>query len=539
MNNAKRIQLLTAAEISDLYDRPDFNAEERELFFALTEDEEKILNHYHHVRTRVYFVLQLGYFKAKQQFFQFDFNDVLADSQFIHKTRFGKEAAQWAGHISRDSIRAQKQDILTLFDYHDWSADSECQIQHKLGKLLRYYPKAHNALRQLLLFISSKNIIVPSYRKLQDMFSAAFASEEARLQPMLLGIPVGWQEQLSKLIEHDNGLNQLNSLRADQKDFQFTAVRFEIEKAQKIEGLYHFADQFLPSLKLSKNVIRYYADVVAQYAAFRLQRLGKTQQWLYALCFIFHRYQQIMDNLLVTFLYHTNAMIDSGKVFSDMEQLKHSSRVIVDFPHLARFLQWFPERDGSLTHEELNEKAYQLLPKPQFALLANFLAGNAFDKTAAKWQYYASTSRSISLYLRPVVLAVPFSYYKKDSEVMELISLIKTHYSSGGSPGTLRISDDLGLTIPKHMSPYLKRKPEDEQLDPYLFEFYVYQKMNHLINRGKLCCNASVSYSDIEHDLVHDALVDDVENIAREFGYPKIPVYCRGLAGIRPKNSRS
>jgi len=84
------------------------------------------------------------------------------------------------------------------------------------------------------------------------MFSAAFASEEARLQPMLLGIPIGWQEQLSKLIEHDNGLNKLNSLRADQKDFQFTAVRFEIEKSQKIEGLYHFADQFYRRLNSPK-----------------------------------------------------------------------------------------------------------------------------------------------------------------------------------------------------------------------------------------------------------------------------------------------
>ncbi len=68
---------------------------------------------------------------------------------------------------------------------------------------------------------------------------------------------------------------------------------------------------------------------------------------------------------------------------------------------------------------------------------------------------------------------------------------------------------------------------EDKHLDPYLFEFFIYQKMYHLINRGKLCCNASVSYNDINHDLINDALVDDVERIAREFGYPKIPVYCQ------------
>jgi TnpA family transposase len=72
----------------------------------------------------------------------------------------------------------------------------------------------------------------------------------------------------------------------------------------------------------------------------------------------------------------------------------------------------------------------------------------------------------------------------------------------------------------------LKRQSADEMLDPHLFEFYIYQKMQHLINRGKLCCNDSLSFSDIEHDLINDAIVDNVETIAHEFGYTKIPVYC-------------
>ena len=155
-------------------------------------------------------------------------------------------------------------------------------------------------------------------------------------------------------------------------------------------------------------------------------------------------------------------------------QLKHSSRVTVDFPKLAKFLKWFPERDKSLTHEQLDEAAYRILPKRQFSVLADFLSANTFDKTAAKWQYYANSSRLISLYLRPITLAVPFFYYKADSQVMELIGLIKTHYSSGKSPGALRIADDLGLTIPQRLVRYLKRKPEDEHWDPHRFEFFIY-----------------------------------------------------------------
>ncbi|MGB0360437.1 MAG: Tn3 family transposase [Endozoicomonas sp.] len=119
-----------------------------------------------------------------------------------------------------------------------------------------------------------------------------------------------------------------------------------------------------------------------------------------------------------------------------------------------------------------------------------------------------------------------FSYYREDSPVVELIDLIKRHYGNGKSPGSLKIADDLGLTVPRRLQAYLKHKPDDDNLDPHLFEFFIYQKMYHLINRGKLCCNASVSYCDINHDLIDDLLVDDIEKFAMEFGYPKLPVYC-------------
>ena len=76
------------------------------------------------------------------------------------------------------------------------------------------------------------------------------------------------------------------------------------------------------------------------------------------------------------------------------------------------------------------------------------------------------------------------------------------------------------------MIKYSKRKPTDTHIDPWLFEFFVYQKIYHEIDRGRLYCNDSVSYCDIDTDLIDDALVDDVEKIASNFGYPKIPIYC-------------
>lgn len=58
----KRVQLLPDIEIADLYAIPEFNHSERQLYFTLTPQEASILNHYSNIRTRIYFILQLGYF---------------------------------------------------------------------------------------------------------------------------------------------------------------------------------------------------------------------------------------------------------------------------------------------------------------------------------------------------------------------------------------------------------------------------------------------------------------------------------------------
>ncbi|MET4696768.1 hypothetical protein [Endozoicomonas lisbonensis] len=50
-------------------------------------------------------------------------------------------------------------------------------------------------------------------------------------------------------------------------------------------------------------------------------------------------------------------IIDAGKVHASTEQMEHSSKVVTDFPKLAKFLKWFPVRNSNLTQEELNAVA--------------------------------------------------------------------------------------------------------------------------------------------------------------------------------------
>lgn len=526
MPNLKRIYLLADAEITDLYSRPVFNHNEQSLYFELNQREFDCLEQFRNTKMKVYFILQLAYFKAKNQFFTFSFQDVRSDSNYVITKYFKKPDEDFFGSISRQRSNLQKQIILKLFNYKEWSLDRAMQIESHVRELLRYHPKTHDTFRQLLVYIESQKIILPTYRNLQDIFTRAFIKENDRLKELVLLIPEIQQKMLLDLIERDDGITKLNTIRSDQKNFSYSAITAEVKKALSLHELYEYSKIFIPTLLLSKNIIRYYAELTDQYAASRLRRLSKEQQWLHVICFINHRYKKIMDNLITSFIYHTRGILSDAKSYAEKEKSEHHSKLIIDLPKLAKFLKWFPKRKESLNHDELNQKAYEILPEEQFPVLAKFLEGNTFDIKASMRDYYLKSSRLLAFYLRPVLLSVPFVFYKNNSEIMLLIEVLKNHYSKKKAPSTLKLPQEILNNISKSHLPYLKKSLNDDEVDPHLFEFYVYHKMYRRIDKGLLCCNESVSFCDINHDLVSDELVDNVEAIAAEFGYPKIPIYC-------------
>ena len=113
-----------------------------------------------------------------------------------------------------------------------------------------------------------------------------------------------------------------------------------------------------------------------------------------------------------------------------------------------------------------------------------------------------------------------------DHPIIEMINLLKNHYASGKTSGSFKLCDDIGIIIPKNMLPYLKKIQMISMLIPIDLNFLFIAKCITIYDRGRLFCNDSVSYRDLDCDLVSDEIVNDVEKIAYEFGYHKIPIYC-------------
>jgi hypothetical protein len=68
---SRRLSILSTEEVDSLYGLPHFNEGERQIHFDLSPKEQETIDAARTITAGVHLVLQLGYFKAKAQFFVF------------------------------------------------------------------------------------------------------------------------------------------------------------------------------------------------------------------------------------------------------------------------------------------------------------------------------------------------------------------------------------------------------------------------------------------------------------------------------------
>jgi len=68
----KQLKILSEAEISALYEIPDFDYEQRLEYLTLTDKELQLALSYKNLSDKVHCILQIGYFKAVKMFYRID-----------------------------------------------------------------------------------------------------------------------------------------------------------------------------------------------------------------------------------------------------------------------------------------------------------------------------------------------------------------------------------------------------------------------------------------------------------------------------------
>ena len=108
-----RLAILTASEIDDLFALPRFTKEDRQLYFDLNPVEQEAAAAYN-FPVAAHFVLQLGLFKARQQFFVYEQEAVLDDLRHIVERHFPDKDPALLKMLSKPTRLSQQQIILQL-----------------------------------------------------------------------------------------------------------------------------------------------------------------------------------------------------------------------------------------------------------------------------------------------------------------------------------------------------------------------------------------------------------------------------------------
>ena len=118
---SKLLGILSDSERVHFYSRPEFSHKERLLYFLYNDKEFEYFKGKTTLEARVYFILQLGYFKAKRRFFSFQFQNVAKDVELILARYFpGEHLSRTRKAPARSTILRQQNIILNHFQYSDY-----------------------------------------------------------------------------------------------------------------------------------------------------------------------------------------------------------------------------------------------------------------------------------------------------------------------------------------------------------------------------------------------------------------------------------
>jgi len=276
------------------------------------------------VKSQTYFILQFGYFKAKSLFFTFNLREVEEDVQYILQQYFNNTKIDIDSTINKRTRLKHQRLILQLVNYRSCDSEQRQVLAEKAQQAAMVCSKPVYVFQQLMHYLQEQRIVAPGYSFMQDTVGKALTSEQARLTTIVRHhLQTTDREALNLLLADSEGRlfsakfslksNEITQLKREPKDFRLSEIKREIHRGEQIRNLYRLAEELLPPLLISNESIKHYASLVTYYSVFRLKRFDDFLVYLYLLCFVYHRYQRLHDNLINSLIYNVRGYVDEAK----------------------------------------------------------------------------------------------------------------------------------------------------------------------------------------------------------------------------------
>ncbi|KDP86637.1 transposase [Cupriavidus sp. SK-3] len=519
-----RLSILTQHEIDELYGLPRFTDEDRQAYFDLSEPERWAV-HSRTTSVAVHLALQLGYFKAKRQFFDYDQYAIHDDLHHVLRRHFPTKDVSAINMPSYPTRRALQHTVLELLGFRLCDSSAKDELEHRAQRIAMLSTQPIYILRETLQYLNQQRIVAPIYTFLQDMVGRVVTGERKRITQLLAdALTPDITGQLDALLQAGESAYRISVLKREPKDFSYKELRQEVERRQFFAPLHAFARHFLETAGISTESGRYYASLVKFYTVYKLQRMPAATTRLYLLCFAYYRFRQINDNLIEAVIH----LVDQYEKWARAAAEEAMQRALTDAStHLqaaGKVLNLFVDDSipGNASFASVKKKAFSLLEPERFALVSNYMRNVAFDRAGFEWSHYTTLSPTIKRNLRHLFSELDFAGRVEDAPLLDGIVFLQALLRNRKSPRQTSPSTFPMDLIPKSLQRYLyaSEPGKRKRLDVDRYEFLIYRLLRNALEAGDVFGEHSTEFRRFEDDLISDVRWQHKDTVLKDIGAP-------------------
>lgn len=502
----ERLAVLSPAEQDALYGLPDFDDGQRLDYLGLSEAELALACSRTGLPYQAWCILQIGYFKAKQTFFRFAWEDVPDDLAFVFSRYFPGQAFE-PSPISRREHYTQRTLIARLFGYRLWSSDFLAQMVAQAQQVVRRDIAPGFVVAELIAFLNEHKVERPGYTSLQTLISQVLSAERQRLAGLLSSsLDEATKQSLAELLVRDGTLSELAALKQDARDFGARQMTREREKRARLEPLYIAAKQLLPRLAISQQNLHHYASLANFYTVYDLRRMKPDQANLYLLCYAWQRYRQLTDNLVDALGYHMKRLDDDTKVMAKEMYVEQQLKRRQESPRVGQVLLLYVDDtlNDATPFGAVRQRAFKIMPRDQLRAAGQRLSTKP-SKLALRWEAIDKLAARMKRHLRPLYEALEPSSMEPNNAWLAALQWAKGRFDQRQRLSQVPVDECPEHTVPQRLAPYLlthdsNGKPTGINADRY--EFWVYRQVRKRLKSGELYVDDSLQHRHLSAELV-------------------------------------
>lgn len=516
-NEVRRLKVLSNAEVDGLYSLPVFDHSDRADYFSMDENVKKFVFSLRKFESRVYFILLLGYFRAKPLIHNFSADDVSEDLNYVLSKYFNDKKLSKFNLSDKFRIRLMNRLLEHVgFDRYKPSMHKS-DLEIRLTHLVKISVDPRYVFDDCIAFFSQHRVVLPGYTTIVDLISNVIKKEQIRINKILRkNLKSKTKNSVLEILESKDKYTDLTKLKKPTSEFSVSEIKREISAHEKIAPIYSELKNVIKLLNLSPVNLEYYASMVRLKSIYHLKRQSNSQALLYLISFLFYRYQESNDNLVTAFEYLARKLHESSKKYARRRILEDINVVRKELKAAGDLLGMYI--DGDITDDmsfgKVRKKAFKVLSKKKIKLLSQHLNETDFDNHHYEWEYIDSKIQQVTKTIRSIFLTVDLEYDHVSLPLAEQFKVAKHELAEN------KKIESINLDI---VNKYELRFIEEQEEPSPRFEYFLYRRAYQLFSKKSISVKNSINNKSLASDLIDmDQWSENKNSIINSTNQPKI-----------------